>query len=351
MKTFRFICRTALPLLLSLSWAASAQEIEVQASEAPDQIAFSADQLSYDQNADTVTASGEVRMNREGYHLRADAVTWNRLSGEVRAEGNVQVASPGGDVVYGDSVVLEDNLRDGVVQNLLLVLEDGGRLAAAEARREGGLTTLTRAAYTPCAVLDPDGCPREPTWQINAVRVVHDPVRHRISYQGASLNLFGTPIIALPGLSHPDGSQGGGSGLLVPEVRIDGDNGFELSLPYYLRLAPNRDATITPHVFTDVAPMLEAEYRQLTSRGAFQLHGYITYGSRVPLDLAQPQPELDEGIRGYIEGSGRFQLNPAWSITASGRYVTDRTFLRRYDISRDDRLRSMVDAERITANS
>ncbi|MGZ8335214.1 MAG: LPS-assembly protein LptD [Allosphingosinicella sp.] len=351
MKTFRFICRTALPLLLSLSWAASAQEIEVQASEAPDQIAFSADQLSYDQNADTVTASGEVRMNREGYHLRADAVTWNRLSGEVRAEGNVQVASPGGDVVYGDSVVLEDNLRDGVVQNLLLVLEDGGRLAAAEARREGGLTTLTRAAYTPCAVLDPDGCPREPTWQINAVRVVHDPVRHRISYQGASLNLFGTPIIALPGLSHPDGSQGGGSGILVPEVRIDGDNGFELSLPYYLRLAPNRDATITPHVFTDVAPMLEAEYRQLTSRGAFQLHGYITYGSRVPLDLAQPQPELDEGIRGYIEGSGRFQLNPAWSITASGRYVTDRTFLRRYDISRDDRLRSMVDAERITANS
>src|SRR4030095_6262533 len=49
--------------------------------------------------------------------------------------------------------------------------------------------------------------------------------------------------------------------------------------------------------------------------------------------------------------NGRFQLDPSWSVTASGRYATDRTFMRRYDISRDDRLRSVVDAERITADS
>ena len=36
-----------------------------------------------------------------------------------------------------------------------------------------------------------------------------------------------------------------------------------------------------------------------------------------------------------------------WSVTGSLRYATDRTFLRRYDISRDDRLRSMVNVERI----
>jgi hypothetical protein len=29
-----------------------------------------------------------------------------------------------------------------------------------------------------------------------------------------------------------------------------------------------------------------------------------------------------------------------WSLTYSGRIATDRTFMRRYDISRDDRLRS-----------
>jgi len=291
-------------------------------------------------------------MNREGHNLRADSVSWNRRTGEVRASGDVRVVSPGGDVAYADSVQLEDTLKDGIVQNMLLVLADGGRLAATEATRRDGVTTLNHAAYTPCAVTTPEGCPKNPTWQINAVRVVHDPVRHRISYQGATLNLFGMALVGLPGLSHPDGTQGGGTGFLVPEMRYSRRNGLELSAPYYLRFAPNRDLTITPHVFTGVLPMLEAEYRQLTSRGAFQAHGYLTYGSRLQLDpLAPAAASTDKGIRGYIEGSGRLILSPIWSVTASGRYATDRTFMRRYDISRDDRLRSMVDVERITADS
>ena len=68
--------------------------------------------------------------------------------------------SPGGDVAYGDSVELTDTLKDGVVQNLLLVLADGGRLAATEAERSNGYTTLYRAAYTPCAVTSPTAARR-----------------------------------------------------------------------------------------------------------------------------------------------------------------------------------------------
>jgi LPS-assembly protein len=352
-KKLNLICRTALPLLLSLSAAATAAQETPAPTPTADgdaQVNFSADRLEYDQNSEQVTASGEVRMTREGYDLRANTVTWNRTTGEVRAIGSVRVISPEGDVAYGDNVVLEDTLRDGVVENLLLVLADGGRLAAVTAERRGGITTLNRAAYTPCAVIDEHGCPRDPTWQINAVRVVHDPVRHRISYQGASLNLLGLPVFALPNFSHPDGSQGGGSGLLVPEVSYSRQNGLELRAPYYLRLAPNRDATLTPHIYSDVLPMMEAEYRHLTSRGAFQVRGYLTYGSRLPITAPAGTP-ADDAVRAYIEGNGRFQLTPAWSITASGRYATDRTFLRRYDISRDDRLRSVVDVERIGQTS
>src|SRR3546814_10323312 len=98
--------------------------------------------------------------------------------------------------------------------------------------------------------------------------------------------------------------------------------------------------------------MLEGRYRQLTELGAFQLGAYVTHSSRIGLDpLASSAPDRNEGIRAYLEGSGKFQLDPQWSITASGRYVTDRTFLRRYDISRDDRLRSVVNAERIGEDS
>ncbi|MFL6844742.1 MAG: LPS-assembly protein LptD [Allosphingosinicella sp.] len=355
MKKLNLICLTALPLLLAAPGAAAAQEAAPVTDETPPaatdsrEVAFSADQLSYDTDNQLVTASGDVRMNSEGNKLRAERVTWNRTTDEVRAEGNVRIVNPGGDVAYADSVVLTDALRNGMVENMLLVLADGGRLAAEKAERRDGYTTLYRAAYSPCAVISKKGCPKNPTWQITAVKVVHDPVKNRIRYEGATLNLLGARLIALPWLSHPDGTEGGGTGLLVPEVRFSSSNGVELSAPYYIKLAPNRDATITPHVYTDVLPMVEGRYRQLTSLGAFQVGAYVTYGSRIP--IGSTVAAEDRNLRAYIEGNGRFQLNPEWSVTASGRYVTDRTFLRRYDISRDSRLRSFVDAERINADS
>jgi len=350
-KTLRFICRTALPLLMGVSGPLLAQAPS-PVPEAGEKVDFSADQLSYDVDEEIVTASGNVFMTRESDELRADTVSWNRKTGRVQAEGNVRVTDAAGDVAYGDSVELTDTLRDGVVENLLLVLQDGGRLAAQRGVRSDGFTTVDRAAYSPCAVVDSEGCPKKPTWQITAVRVVHDPVRHRISYQGATLHLFGMPVIGLPGLSHPDGTETGGSGLLVPDVRVSRNNGVEISAPYYWQIAPNRDLTVTPHFYTEVYPALEARYRALNELGAFQLGGFVTYGTRTSLnpDISDPL-ERDKGIRAYVEGNGRFQLDPVWSVTASGRYTTDRTFLRRYDITMEDRLRSMIDIERIGQDS
>ncbi|MBV8685170.1 MAG: LPS-assembly protein LptD [Alphaproteobacteria bacterium] len=352
MKKLNLICLTALPLLLGAPASAFAQEAAA-ASPAPAEreVAFSAGQLVYDSDAEVVTASGEVRMNSEGNNLRADQVVWNRKADEVRAEGNVRIVTPEGHVAYGDSVLLTDAMKNAVADNLLLVLEDGGRLAAIKAERKDGYTTLYRAAYSPCAVVNPNGCPKQPTWQITAVKVVHDPFKHRIRYEGAALNVLGTPIIALPWLSHPDGSNSGGTGLLVPDIRLSSRNGLELALPYYVKLAPNRDATLTPHVYSGVLPMLEGEYRQITRLGAFRVAAFATYGSRIPLTSTTVSTARDEGFRGYVEGNGRFQLDPYWTVTTAARYVTDRTFLRRYDISRDVRLRSFVDAERIDSNS
>ena len=358
MKKLNLICLTAIPLLLAAPAAAWAQEQEpepaapeaARAEGEAEAVRFSAGSLAYDSEAEIVTATGDVRMASEGNRLRADRVVWNRRTDEVRAEGDVRVETPEGHVAYGDSVVLTDALRDGMVENLLLVLEDGGRLAATSAERRDGYTILHRAAYSPCAVIDEKGCPKDPTWQITAVKVVHDPVENRIRYEGAALTLLGARIVALPWLSHPDGTEGGGSGLLVPEVRLSQSNGLELSAPYYFQLAPNRDLTVTPHVYTEVLPMLEGRYRHLTGNGAFQVGAYLTYGSRIPLETGGLQIR-DRDVRAYVEGNGRFQLSPLWTLTASGRYVTDRTFLRRYDISRDTRLRSMVNAERIAPDS
>ncbi len=315
-----------------------------------DEVGFAAGELFYDSKANTVTAAGDVRMTRAGYRLRADKVNWDRASGKVRAEGNVAITSPQGDTAYGDSVDLTDTLKDGVVENLLVVLEDGGRIAARHGVRRDGITTLDHAAYSPCPVVGDDGCPKEPVWKVTAVRVVYDPGRHRISYKGATLHLFGLPLIALPGLSHPDGSGNGSTGLLMPEFRYSRTNGFELATPVLWQIGPDRDLTLTPHVYSKVLPAIEGRYRQLTGSGAFQVSGYGTYSTRRTV-VSTPIGPGDRDFRGYFDANGQFQLSPHWTLTSSIRLVSDRTFLRRYDISFDDRLRSVIQAERIDDSS
>ena len=154
--------------------AAQAPEAPPPAPPGPQQtsedqiIEFSADTVTYDSDLDLVTASGQVRMNRQGNYLAADQVTWDRKSGQVRAIGNVVLITPQGDKLVGENLQLTDDFRDGTVQNLLVVLESGGRLAAARGIRTGNVTTLENAIYTPCPVTSSSGCPKRPSWSITA---------------------------------------------------------------------------------------------------------------------------------------------------------------------------------------
>jgi LPS-assembly protein len=341
---------TALPLFLALPSAAHAQDAPAAAVEP--MVDFSANQVIYDSNADLVTAAGQVRMSREGNFLAANQVSWDRKSGRVVAEGDVVVVNPEGDKLVGDRVELTDTLRDGTIDNLLVILESGGRIAAARGSRAGDRTELVNAVYSPCPVTTAGGCPKNPSWKITAARVTRDAASGRIRFSGGRLNILGVAVPLLPIFSIGDGSQKGGvTGALVPDIRIDSNNGLELSLPYYWRVDRNLDLTITPHIYTHSAPAIEGRWRHLTSLGAYQLGAFLTYGDIPDPDQFDLTPTDRNGVRGYFEGNGRFQLDPYWTVTGSLRAATDKTVARRYDITRDDRLRNFINAERISQDS
>lgn len=312
-------------------------------------IAFAADKVEYAQNSEQVTATGNVVLRRENQSVRSDTVTWNRETGQIVATGNVRLVDQDGNQLFTDRVELTDELKTGAMENLLIALRQGGRLAAVQGQRiDNGNVILTKAAYTGCAVEDTDGCPKEPSWRVTANQVVYDDTAKRITFRGARLELFNTIKLPLPGLRIS--TEGGSvSGFLVPDFRSSPSNGIEISEGYYWQIAKNRDLTATASVFTEAAPMASLQYRALTDKGAYQITGYGTASSRIPIVGDVIGSERD--FRGYIFANGRFQLDPNWSVTGSIRRATDRTFLRRYDISRDDRLRSMIDVERIDSKS
>lgn len=305
--------------------------------------------MTYDNDNDVVTASGEVRMNREGNYLAADQVIWDRKSGQVYAKGSVVMMTPEGDKVVGDNVQLTDTMKDGTIDNLMVVLESGGRLAARHGSRTNGVMTLTDAIYTPCPTTTETRCPKRPSWAITAARVINDPKSKQIRFEGGRMQLFGLTIPLLPVFKISRGKEGA-TGFLVPGFSISSRNGFEVDVPYHWQIGPNRDLTVTPHVYTNVLPAIEVKYRELNKVGAFQVGGFLTYGEIDQTDPTKPEPE-HKSLRGYFDANGRWQVSPEWSITTSLRVATDKTVTRRYDLTNDDRLRNVINVERITPDS
>ena len=340
-------------MLLTWPAGAAAQVLAASpgAASAPAQqdiIQFTADTVTYDSNADVVTASGEVRMNRDGNYLAADQVTWDRKTGNVVAKGNVVLLTPEGDRLVGDTVQLTDTLRDGTVSNLMIVLENGARVAATRGTRTGNVTTLENAIYSPCPVTTDSGCPKRPSWAITAAKVIDDPSTGRVRFIGGRLQLFGITLPLLPIFNVARGNEGA-TGWLTPQFSISSRKGFEIAEPFHWQMGPNRDFTLTPHVYTGVLPAIEASYRQLDKWGAFQLGGFLTYGK-----IESTDPNVTSrrtGIRAYFEANGKAQLDPEWSVTGSFRVASDKTMTRRYDITNDDRLRNVVNVERIDPDS
>ncbi|WP_088307683.1 LPS-assembly protein LptD [Novosphingobium sp. B 225] len=311
-------------------------------------IGFEATGVSYDDEAQTVTAFGNVVMKRGDQSVVADKIVWNRQTGKIEASGNIRMVDADGNQLFTDTIELSDEFKAGAMRNMLLALREGGRLAAASGERaDDGTILLNHATYSACAVEDSAGCPRNPSWRITAKRVIYDPDNKRVRFQGARLELFGARLLPMPGLVvTTDGRPI--SGLLIPDVRLSASNGVEFSESYYQRLAPNRDIAVTGYVYTKALPMISAQYRALNDKGAYQVTGYVTQSRRISISGAATS---SKDFRGYVYANGRYQFDPHWSLTFSGRVASDRTFLRRYDISRDDRLRSMADLERVDDNS
>ncbi|HWC46050.1 MAG TPA: LPS assembly protein LptD, partial [Casimicrobiaceae bacterium] len=77
-----------------------------------------------------------------------------------------------------------------------------------------------------------------------------------------SVHFLDVPVFYSPWLQFPLSNERK-SGFLTPTLGSTGVRGFEVSTPYYLNLAPNYDATLTPRLMTKRGLMLGAQFRYL----------------------------------------------------------------------------------------
>lgn len=302
-------------------------------------VQFEADQLTYDNSIQQVTASGNVTVVRGEYVLTANTIEYDQNTGIVIARGQVRIIDADGNTLESERLEISDELRDGFIEDVELLLADQSRVAALDGDRTGDITTFRRAVYSPCSICDEDD---EPLWQIKAVKVVHDLKKKRLYYDDAFLEFFGIPIIYVPYISHPDPSVKKASGLLVPEIRQRNELGLILSAPYFINIDPTQDVTLTPIITTKERAVLGVEYRKQFGTGSLQAEGSMTY---VPERDDFNQVTGRNILRGHLFSNGQFTHGEHWRSTYQLKFASDDTYLTRYDWSEEDTLVNSYELE------
>ncbi len=305
-------------------------------------VVINANELVYDRERGTVTARGNVVIFQGDRVVLADEVVFDQRANRVIATGNVTLTEPGAPTVFASRAELTRDMKDGVMEQFRMLFPDDSKLAANGAIRvDGRRNEMSRVVFSPCR-LCPEDPTRAPLWQIRARRVIHDQDKQNIYYRSAALEFFGVPVIWLPFFSHPDPTVRRRTGFLTPTFGSEGRLGQTLRIPYFIVIDKDKDATVTPLLTTRQRVALFGEYRQRFVGGALATNGSITYVRRTDEnEVRQPGDEF----RGHLFGRLRYDIDRHWRTGFDAGYVTDKTYLRRYNIFGGDTLASSAFAE------
>ncbi len=318
----------AAALAVSVSTTAIAQTPQTAPAEQTEGVLLEADQLTNDEQAQTVTAEGDVQVRYQGRTLRADRLVYNLETGVIRAMGNVEIVLEDGSVTYAQEVEADEAMNVGAASELRARLGQNGTLAARTALRHGeGESELRNVIYTSCPICT--NSDRPPTWSLRARRAIQDRETRTVSYQGAVLEVAGIPVLYLPFIAHPDPSVERASGFLPPEIGRNRRLGAFYGQPYYWAISPSSDLTATLRAHGNVNPLMGVQYRKRFWSGDLQLDTTFTQEQLFDSDGTTFDDEL---FRYSAFGEGRFRINDDWHWGFGLERIYDDEYLRRYDI-------------------
>ncbi|MEO5596171.1 MAG: LPS assembly protein LptD, partial [Lysobacteraceae bacterium] len=322
----RVLAIAALPLGLALALGVQAKQMKADSwvlchgpdavpqmqGVAPTGTADQRETSAADAESDSVDVSqqhksilkGNADLKRADQWLQADTITVDNEAGTYQADGSVRYqdstvrlnASHGESHSKTDLTTL-DNIR-------YQMLSERGNGTAAKGEVKGQVQTFTQVTYSTCD-------PTDRKWEIRAQAMTINQDTHIGHARNATIRIGKVPILYVPYLRFPTNNQRA-SGFLYPTIGYSDRNGFQFELPYYINIAPNYDATITPRFLGRRGLMLQGQFRYLTPRSRGTIEG--TY---------LPNDRVTGYDRGQISIEDLTTLSPHWYAAADLNHVSD----------------------------
>lgn len=249
--------------------------------------------------------SKEILVRRGDGLLMAPGASYDRDSGQISmADGlryqDMQTAISGRAARFN---ILDNELRiDGAEFYLFAVPSRGS--ADSIAVQQANDLRMKDVRYTSCA-------PGNEDWLLRAGRISVDGEKGIATARDARILFKGVPILYTPWISYPVTNKRK-TGFLLPDLGRSETRGLEFQIPFYLNLAPNYDATLTPRYMEKRGVELISEFRYLWPNHAGTLEAEY-----LPNDKARDEDRYLFGIE------HQSMLGAGWRATLDGRSVSD----------------------------
>jgi len=252
---------------------------------------------------DRGTLSGAVRITQGNLSLAADRASFEQSSQTLQADGHVVIQEPGF-LALGEHAQYDVANGAATVTSAQFVMhpDDYRGSAATLVRDESGNVRIEHGRFTRCE-------PGNDSWTLSSTTItVDDGAKFGIAHD-AVLRAGPVPILYTPYIRFPV-SDDRLTGFLFPDLAYNNTGGVDLTLPYYLNLAPNYDATFTPRYIAKRGSGAELEVRDLTSWGKTQVGGaFLSHD-----DLYNGEVSRDDFQREDLPG--RFHPADRWLVSA-----------------------------------
>jgi len=264
---------------------------------------------------------GHVDMTQGQNRLQADQVIYDSQTDISQARGNVVLDNETGDSYRTQYLEMHNETRRGHATAGSYTLSSND--ARGDMQRVDFLdqdhTKLTEVRYTTCA-------PGQDDWYLVAPVMEIDNVEEMAYVRNARVEFKGVPIYYLPRGAFSISNKRK-SGFLTPSFGYTSQNGVDVTAPYYLNLAPNYDATVTPRVMGLRGLQLQNEFRYLTRRSQGQVDIDILPGDQLrDRDPVTAEPLNKDRYAGKYTHAHTF--NPLWSGNVDLRGVSDKDYLK-----------------------
>ena len=280
---------------------------------------------------DNAVFSGNVDINQGNSRLQADEVQLHQKQPEGQPTP-VRTVDALGNVHYDDNQVIlkgpkawsnlntkDTNVWKGDYQ--MVGRQGRGTADVMKQRGENRYTILENGTFTSCL-------PGSNTWSVVGSEVIHDREEQVAEIWNARFKIGPVPVFYSPYLQLPVGDKRR-SGFLLPSAKYGSTNHFEFSLPYYWNIAPNMDATLTPHYMDKRSGVMwENEFRYLTDagEGLFELD-YLPSDSV----YSNEHPNDDNSRRWLFYWRHAGVMDQVWRFNADYTKVSDPDYFNDFD--------------------